>query len=106
MATATASMASDMGSLGPMILRLFCACGADNHCRCGRDKPASGWTVAALEDLRDLMREHQSLFTVAALTGRTRRECNVALDALLCRTPTHALAVLEAQALAKARARP
>ena len=50
-----------------------------------------------LAELRQLMREHANLETVALLTGASRRECNVALNALVGRTPAHALAALEAR---------
>lgn len=77
------------------MLRRYCACGVINRCGCGLPVAASGWSVAGLQDLRDLMREHGSLHAVAALTGRSVRECNRALNALIGRTPAHALAALE-----------
>jgi hypothetical protein len=79
------------------IIRRFCACGTKNHCRCDLPPARSGWTVEGLVELRQLMREHASLETVALLTGASRRECNVALNALVGRTPAHALAALEAR---------
>jgi len=79
------------------IVRRFCACGARNRCRCDLPPARSGWTVEGLVELRQLMREHASLETVALLTGASRRECNVALNALVGRTPAHALAALEAR---------
>ena len=79
------------------IVRKFCACGATNRCRCDLPPGRSGWTVEGLTELRQLMREHASLETVALLTGASRRECNVALNALVGRTPAHALAALEAR---------
>lgn len=85
-------------ALGPALVRRFCACDFVSPCRCGLEPPKSGWTVAALTEVRDLMREHRSLAVVASLTSRTRRDCNIALDALLGATPTHALARLEARA--------
>lgn len=85
-------------ALGPALVRRFCGCGAANDCRCGLPRPQTGWTVDGLAELRQLMREHGSLETVAYLTARTRHECNLALDALLGATPVHALARLEAQA--------
>lgn len=88
-------------SAGPLpvdlIIRRFCACGAMNRCVCDLDPPRSGWTVEALAELRQLMREHGSVETVAMLTGASQRDCNLALNALIGRTPTHALAALEAK---------
>lgn len=77
------------------IVRRYCDCGVRQSCRCGLPLASSGWSVAGLTDLRDLMREHGSLKTVARLSGRSVRECNRALNALLGRTPVHALAALE-----------
>jgi len=79
-----------------LIVRRFCACGAMNRCDCDLPPPRSGWTVDSLTELRQLMREHGSLETVAMITGVSRRDCNVALNALIGRTPVHALAALEA----------
>lgn len=79
-------------------VRRFCSCGFVRACGCGEAQPISGWTVTGLTELRQLMREHGSLLRVAALLMRSGRDCNVALDALLGRSPTHALAVLEARA--------
>lgn len=90
--------ASHALAMGPALLRRFCRCDFVSPCGCGQEPPRSGWTVAGLTGLRDLYREHRSLTRVAALTSRRQHDCNVALDALLGRTPTHALAVLEAQA--------
>jgi hypothetical protein len=80
------------------LMRRFCSCGLQNHCVCGLPRPASGWTVGRLSMLRELMREHGSMTIAAQLLGESTHNTNLALDALLGRTPTHALAVLEAKA--------
>ncbi len=90
--------ASHALAMGSALLRRFCSCGVDSACRCGLPRRLTGWTVEGLTELRELMREHHSLYTVAALIGETTHECNKALDALLGATPTHALARLEAKA--------
>jgi hypothetical protein len=86
-----------MRPLPAAIVRRFCDCGITNRCHCDLPPARSGWTVEALAELRQLMREHRSLETVAELTGASRRECNVALNALIGRSPAHALAALEAR---------
>lgn len=87
-------------SVAPMpvdrIVRRFCACGTMIRCHCDLPPARSGWTVEGLAELRQLMREHGSLETVALITGASRRDCNVALNALIGRTPVHAFAALEA----------
>tara|TARA_R110002167_G_scaffold12963_6_gene54894 strand:+ start:5971 stop:6252 length:282 start_codon:yes stop_codon:yes gene_type:complete len=83
-------------AMGPGLLRRFCSC--DFTCSCGAERPQSGWSVSGLTELRALMLEHHSLTKVSALLSRSQRDCNVALDTLLGRSPTHALAVLEARA--------
>lgn len=82
----------------PGFIRRFCSCGAVNRCACGLPRPESGWTVAGLTALRQAMKDHLCLATVSAVTGRTTHDCNVALFALMGRTPAHALAALEAKA--------
>lgn len=86
----------------PGFIRRFCSCGVNNRCSCGLPLPATGWTVAGLTEVRQAMKEHLSLSAVVEITGRSRHDCNVALFALMGRTPAHALAALEAKA---ARAR-
>lgn len=86
-----------IGVLQDQLVRRFCGCGADNACRCGLPRRLTGWTVESLTELRQLMHDHGSLHAAAALLGETSHECNLALDALMSRTPTHALAVLEAR---------
>lgn len=82
------------------VIRRFCECGVHNRCSCGRPPRVTGWTVAKLAELRELMRDHGSVAIAAARIDETVHECNRALNALLGRTPAHALAALEA---AKAR---
>lgn len=86
------------------IVRRFCSCAPrpagweDYRCGCGLPRPRTSWSVGRLSRLRELMREHGSLATVAHLLDETQHDCNLALDALLGATPTQALARLEAQA--------
>ncbi len=82
----------------PGLVRRYCGCGGLNACRCGLPRPNSGWTVASLTRLRTAMRDHGSLQIAAAELGDSVQNCNIALNALLGRTPTHALAALEAKA--------
>lgn len=77
------------------VVRRFCACELERICRCGLPRTRSGWSVESLTTLRATMREHGSLETTAAVLGESRRRCNVALNALIGRTPAHALAALE-----------
>lgn len=79
-----------------VFMRRFCCCGRCNVCHCGLPRPTSGWTVERLTRLRAEMALHNDLTIVAELLGETRHGCNLALDALLGATPTHALARLEA----------
>lgn len=90
--------ASHALAMGPALLRRFCSCELERACTCDAEPSLSGWSVEALTELWELMRLHGSAATAAHLMRRTLRDCNVALDALLGATPTHALARLEAQA--------
>lgn len=93
-------------ALQAAIVRRFCSCarrpsGWDDYrcsCSCGLPRPKTRWSVGRLSRLREMMREHGSLVTVAELMDETQHDCNLALDALLGATPTQALARLEAQA--------
>lgn len=59
----------------------------------------SGWTITSLSDLRDLTHSFRGDLTeVAAALGRDKSSCDIALNALLGRTPTQALQALEARA--------
>ena len=78
-------------------LRRFCEC-SPGRCACGLPQTRSGWTVESLTELRDLMALHRSVAIVARMTGWNARDCNIALNALMGRTPVHALAALEALA--------
>lgn len=80
------------------LVRRFCSCDFVRVCHCGLPQTRSGWTVAALARLKREMQEHGSLQRAAETLGESRQRCNIALDALLGRTPTHALAALEAKA--------
>lgn len=67
-----------------------------SHFRAGPSR--SGWTVAGLAELRELMSSFRGdLAEVSDLIGRPRREVNQALNALLGRTPEDAFVALEAQ---------
>jgi hypothetical protein len=64
-----------------------------------RPMTRSGWTVSKLTELREVAADFGGDLTeIASLIGETRRRCNIALDALVGRTPEQALAVLEAAA--------
>ena len=80
------------------LVRRFCGCDFVRVCHCGLPQTRSGWTVGALSRLKLEMQEHGSLQRAAETLGESRQRCNIALDALLGRTPTHALAALEAKA--------
>lgn len=82
----------------PEIIRRYCRCDLERICRCGLPSSRSGWTVAKLARLQQAMREHGSLGPAAAEVGETRHRANVALDAMLGKSPVHALAALEARA--------
>lgn len=57
----------------------------------------SGWTVGRLSALRELAHSFRGDLTeVAAALGRDRSDCDIALNALLGRTPTQALQALNA----------
>ncbi len=59
----------------------------------------SGWTVGRLSALRELAHSFRGDLTeVAAAMGRDKSDCDIALNALLGRTPTQALLALEARA--------
>jgi hypothetical protein len=90
--------ASHAIAMGHALLRRFCGCAFERACKCGGEPSRSGWTVESLSELQQLMREHGSVQTAALLLNRTVRECNIALDRLISRSPVHALAVLEARA--------
>lgn len=58
----------------------------------------SGWTAGRLSALRDLAHSFRGDLTeIAAALGRDRADCDIALNALLGRTPTQALQALEAR---------
>lgn len=80
------------------IIRRYCSCDLERICRCDLPHTLSGWTVAKLSQLRMTMRDHGSLSIAAAEVSETRQRANVALEALLGRTPVQALAALEARA--------
>lgn len=79
-------------------VRRFCACGRNNVCRCDLPRPLTSWSVEALQQLRQRRIAGYDLKQAAAAAGVTVQECNQALDALVGKTATHALAVLEARA--------
>lgn len=79
------------------VVRRFCACGSGLRCECELPQPRTRWTVERLAELRELMRDHGSVAIAAARLDETVNGCNLALDALMSRTPAHALAVLEAK---------
>lgn len=55
----------------------------------------SGWTVGCLSALRELAHSFRGDLTeVAAALGRDKADCDIALNALLGRTPTQALQAL------------
>lgn len=85
-------------ALGGRLIRRFCHCALEQLCRCGLQPSRSGWSVAGLIELQQLMAEHGSVATAARLLNRTLQDCNIALDRLMGRTPAHALAALEAWA--------
>ncbi|MDO9607254.1 MAG: hypothetical protein Q7J26_01915 [Brevundimonas sp.] len=82
----------------PGIIRRYCSCDLERICRCDLPRTLSGWTVGKLSRLKLAMREHGSLSTAAAEVGETLHRANVALDTMLGKTPTQALAALEAKA--------
>lgn len=94
----TASLARASPARLAGFVRRFCECGALNRCVCNRPRPASGWTVGRLSYLRELMHDHGSVGVAADVLGDSVQRCNLALNALLGRTPAHALAALEAAA--------
>ena len=56
----------------------------------------SGWTAGGLTELRDLAHSFRGDLTeVAAALGRDRSDCDIALNALLGRSPTQALQALD-----------
>ncbi|WP_312203874.1 hypothetical protein [Brevundimonas sp.] len=58
----------------------------------------SGWTVGRLSALRELAHSFRGDLTeVAAALGCDKADCDIALNALLGRTPTQALQALEAR---------
>lgn len=72
---------------------------AQNHFARAEPRGRSGWTIAKLALLRELNREFRSdLVEIADLLGETRHHCNLALDAMLGRSPIEAYAFLEARA--------
>jgi hypothetical protein len=75
----------------------FCGC-RSGACNCGLKRPMSGWTVESLTELQNEMRLHLSLKAVVEQLGGDTQGYNIALNALLGRTPAHALAVLERMA--------
>lgn len=82
----------------PFLVRRYCSCDLERICRCSLPRTLSGWTVGKLSRLKLAMREHGSLSTAAAEVGETLHRANVALDTMLGKTPTQALAALEAKA--------
>lgn len=90
-------------ALGGALVRRFCSCDPRGECGCGLKRTRSGWSVPALAELSLLMKQHGSVAAVALQTRRTVHDCNRALDELLGRSPTHALAVLEMQSARKWR---
>lgn len=82
----------------PGIIRRYCSCDLERICCCDLPKTLSGWTVGKLSRLKLAMREHGSLSTAAAEVGETLQRANIALDTMLGKTPTQALAALEAKA--------
>lgn len=84
-------------AMGGRLLRRYCSCASAEPCSCGLKRAKSGWTVPALARLQQLMSEHRSIAVIAPMLGRTHHDCSRALDVLTCRTPTQALAMLEAQ---------
>lgn len=93
-----AAAARTVADFADIIVRRYCACGQLNRCTCGLPRPSSGWTVGRLAELRTLRREGFSLEHAAFQVASTPQRCNIALNALVGRTPGHALAVLERQA--------
>lgn len=80
------------------IIRRYCACDLERVCRCDLPRTLSGWTVGKLSRLRLAMQEHASLSVAASEVSETLQRANIALEALLGRTPSQALAALEARA--------
>lgn len=87
-----------LDNLAGALVRRYCGCGSMNRCVCGLPRPASGWTVERLEQLKALSKGGADLATAASALGETAQRCNRALDAMIGRSPTHALAFLERQA--------
>ena len=83
---------------GATIVRRYCSCDFTRVCRCGLPATRSGWTVESLAALKRANREHGSLSRAAAEVGEPLQRTNIALEALLGRTPAQALAALEARA--------
>ncbi|NBW06949.1 MAG: hypothetical protein EBR82_02860 [Caulobacteraceae bacterium] len=81
-----------------VIVRRYCDCGALNRCVCGLPRADSGWTVDRLQRLRILRLEGHSVSECAFQLGQDAQQTNIAINAMLGRTPAHALAVLERQA--------
>lgn len=82
----------------PGIIRRYCSCASLRLCTCSLPAPRSGWSIERLERLRQVMREHGSLAIAAAAVDETLQRANIALEALLGRTPEQAMAALEARA--------
>lgn len=73
--------------------------GAQHHFPRVASRGRSGWTIAKLALLRELNHAFRSdLVEIADLLGETRHHCNVALDAMLGRSPIEAYAFLEQRA--------
>ena len=82
----------------PGIIRRYCSCDLERVCGCDLVRTRSGWTVEKLIRLQQAMREHRSLRAAAAEVEETCHRANLALDAMLGKSPAHALAALEARA--------
>lgn len=89
--------ASHALALGGRLVRRYCSCEPRTPCVCGLKPTRSGWSAPALAELKLAMKQLGSVTATAHRLNRTTHDCNRALDALIARTPTHALAVLEAQ---------
>lgn len=81
----------------PGIIRRYCVCELGRGCLCDLASSRSGWTIEKLARLRQSMRDHGSLSIAAAEVDETVRRANVALEALLGRSPQQAFAALEAK---------
>ena len=93
--SATAAIAR---STALRIVRRYCSCDFTPACRCDLPATRTGWTVESLAELRQAMKDHGSLSAAAAIVGEPLQRANVALEALLGRSPAQALAALEARA--------